>query len=446
MTYDYDLIVIGAGPGGLAAAKRAAKYGARVAIAESSHLGGTCANLGCIPKKLMVYAADFPTLFAAAQGYGWSKSQSQFHWQHFVAARDRELDRLRRSQQQSLSDAGITIFRGRAVFLDEHTLEVTDCKVTADKILVAVGGKPTKPNIPGVEHAITSDQMFSLKQLPQRIAMLGGGYIGVEFASILRGFGAEVFLLNREKCILTGFDDTLSEAVREGLAKRGIQCLCDTTIEAITSTSEGLHLALSESAEPITVDAVLCAIGRVANLEDLGLEQIGIELHQKAIAVDAHSRTSQPHIFAVGDCTNRKQLTPVARAEGRAFADTQFGDYSWTVDYDSVPSAVCSRPEAAAIGLTEAQAREQLGDSVSCFQSEFKPLFHSLSGEKTTMLVKLVVNRENDRVIGLHIVGDNAAEIIQGFVLAMQKGVTKADFDRTIGIHPSSAEELFTIG
>jgi glutathione reductase (NADPH) len=443
MTYDYDLFVIGAGPGGLSAAKRAAKYGAKVAIAEASHLGGTCTNLGCIPKKLMVYAADFAGWFEASQGYGWKSEPPQFDWQRFVTARDQELDRLRQSHQRSLIKAGVNLFQSQAKFLDLHTIEVADQKVTADKILIAIGGKPIKPDIPGIKHALTSEQMFHLKQLPKRIAMLGAGYIGVEFASVLRGFGAEVFLINKEHCILHGFDESVSQAVREGLLKRGIHNLCSTTIEKITPVAEGLHLTLS-NAETIVVETVLCAIGRSANLENLGLEQVGVEMNQKAIAVDIHSRTSQPHIFAVGDCTNRKQLTPVARAEGRAFADTQFGDYSWTVDYASVPSAVCARPEAASIGMTESQAQEKL-EKVRCYQSEFKPLFHSLSGQDTKMLIKLVTNEENNQVIGLHIVGENAAEIIQGFVLAMQRGITKQDFDRTIGIHPSSAEELFTI-
>ncbi|MGV0026021.1 glutathione-disulfide reductase [Phormidesmis priestleyi] len=441
--YDYDLFVIGAGPGGLSAAKRAAKYGAKVAIAEASHLGGTCANLGCIPKKLMVYAADFADWFEASKGYGWKGEPPQFDWQRFVKARNQELDRLRQSHQKSLEKADVNLFQSRAKLLDLHTIEVADQKVTAAKILIATGGKPIKPDIPGIEHTLTSDQMFHLKQLPKRVAMLGGGYIGVEFASVLRGFGAEVFLMNKEHCILNGFDETVSQAVREGLLKRGIHSFCSTTIEKITPVAEGLNLTLS-NAETIVVDTVLCAIGRSANLENLGLEQVGVETDKKAIVVDVHSRTSQPHIFAVGDCTNRKQLTPVARAEGRAFVDTQFGDYSWTVDYTSVPSAVCARPEAASIGLTESQAQEKLG-KIRCYQTEFKPLFHSLSGQDTKMLIKLVTDEENSQVIGLHIVGDNAAEIIQGFVLAMQRGITKQDFDRTIGIHPSSAEELFTI-
>ncbi|KAM3097500.1 glutathione-disulfide reductase [Phormidesmis sp. 146-35] len=441
--YDYDLFVIGAGPGGLSAAKRAAKYGANVAIAEANHLGGTCANLGCIPKKLMVYAADFADWFEASKGYGWQGEPPLFDWQRFVTARNQELDRLRQSHQNSLHKANVNLFQGRAKLLDLHTIEVADQKVTANKILIATGGKPIKPDIPGIEHALTSDQMFNLKQLPKRVAMLGAGYIGVEFASVLRGFGSEVFLMNKEDCILHGFDQSVSQAVREGLLKRGIHNFCNTTIDKIIPVNEGLTLTLSNG-ETIVVDTVLCAIGRSANLENLGLEQLDVEMDQKAIAVDVHSRTSQSHIFAVGDCTNRKQLTPVARSEGRAFADTQFGDYSWTVDYASVPSAVCARPEAASIGLTESQAQEKLG-KIRCYQTEFKPLFHSLSGQDVKMLIKLVTDEETDQVIGLHIVGDNAAEIIQGFVLAMQQGITKQDFDRTIGIHPSSAEELFTI-
>lgn len=445
MTYDYDLFVIGAGPGGLAAAKQAAHYGARVAIAEANHLGGTCANMGCIPKKLMVYAADFGHLAEASKGYGWSGEQPHFSWTKFVRARDQTIERFRQSHERSLTKLGIRLIRDRAQFIDAHTLEVGEQKITADHILIAVGGHASKPDIPGIEHAVTSKEMFHLPQLPKKIAIIGGGYIGVEFASALHAFGTDVFLMSHEHCILNGFDPAISTAIHKGFTDRGIQVACNTTAEEIIQTDRGLQLILSGDSADITVDLVLCAIGRTPNLENLGLEQVGVEIDQRAIAVDAHSRTSQPNIFAVGDCTDRKQLTPVALSEGRAFADTTFGDYAWTVDYDSVPSAICCRPEAASVGVTEQQAQTQLGDAVRCYQSEFQPLFHSLSGQNEKALIKLIVNGEDDRVIGIHIVGDHAAEILQGFALAMKQGITKQELDRAIGIHPSSGEELFSI-
>jgi len=445
MTYDYDLFVIGAGPGGLAAAKQAAHYGARVAIAEANHLGGTCANMGCIPKKLMVYAADFGHLAEASKGYGWSGEQPHFSWTKFVRARDQTIERFRQSHERSLTKLGIRLIRDRAQFIDAHTLEVGEQKITADHILIAVGGHASKPDIPGIEHAVTSKEMFHLPQLPKKIAIIGGGYIGVEFASALHAFGTDVFLMSHEHCILNGFDPAISTAIHKGFTDRGIQVACNTTAEEIIQTDRGLQLILSGDSADITVDLMLCAIGRTPNLENLGLEQVGVEIDQRAIAVDAHSRTSQPNIFAVGDCTDRKQLTPVALSEGRAFADTTFGDYAWTVDYDSVPSAICCRPEAASVGVTEPEAQTQLGDAVRCYQSEFQPLFHSLSGQNEKALIKLIVNGENDRVIGIHIVGDHAAEILQGFALAMKQGITKQELDRAIGIHPSSGEELFSI-
>ena len=446
MIETYDLFVIGAGPGGLAAAKQAVHHGARVAIAEASQLGGTCANMGCVPKKLMVYAADFAHYADASKGYGWSDDRPRFDWAKFVKARDQAIDKFRQAHTRSLTQKGIRLIPDRAVLLDAHTVEVAGQKITADKILLAVGSHPNRLTVPGAEHTVASDQMFNLPQLPQKIAIIGGGYIGVEFASALRGFGVEVFLMNHEHCLLNGFDPAISAAIHHGLTQRGIEIACNTAIKEIVAHDRTLQLTLSDHPTPITADLVLCAIGRSANLSNLGLEQVGIEIDRGAIAVDAHSRTSQPNIFAVGDCTNRKQLTPVALSEGRAFADTIFGDQAWTVDYESVPSAVCCRPEAASVGMTEPQAKAHLGEAaVHCYQRDFQPLFYSLSGQPDRALIKLVVNRATDQVIGIHIVSDHAAEMLQGFALAMQKGITKQDLDRTIGIHPSSAEEIFSM-
>ena len=447
MSYDYDLFVIGAGPGGLAASKRAAQHCAKVGIAEPSDLGGCCVNRGCVPKKLMVYAADFAQSSETAVDYGWGQAKIQFDWQRFVAHRDQEIQRLRQGQQEALEAAGIDLISQRAAFIDAHTLAVGDRSITARKILIAVGGKPIKPKIAGIDHALTSNEMFELKQLPSRIAIIGGGYIGVEFASILQGLGSQVTLLDHEPCILSGFDEDVRVAVRNGLIQRGVISLCNTNVQSIERISEGLRLGMEgDRSDPLTVDVVLYATGRTPNLEGLHLEQAAIAVKDKAIAVDADSRTSQAHIFAIGDCTNRVQLTTLARAAGRAFADTEFGNQPRTVNYDLVLSAVCSRPEAAAVGLSEAQAQTQHGeDQVRCYRSEFQPLFYSLTRHPQKTLIKLVVQRKSDRLLGIHMVGENAAEIVQSLAIAVQQGMTKAEFDKNIGIHPSTAEEFFSL-
>lgn len=447
MSYDYDLFVIGAGPGGLAASKRAARYGAKVGIAEPSHLGGCCINRGCVPKKLMVYAADFAQLSETMVDYGWSQVKPQFDWQGFVARRDQEILRLRQVQQQALADAGVDLIPQRAVFIDAHTLQVGDRSITADKILIAVGGKPIKPKITGIEHVLTSNEMFGLEQLPNRIAIIGGGYIGVEFASILQGLGTQVNLIDHESSILSGFDNDVRLAVQNGLIQRGITIFYDTNVQSIEPISEGLQLITEgDRSGSLMADIVLCATGRTPNLEGLQLENAAIELQEKAISVDVDSRTSQPHIFAIGDCTNRVQLTTLARAAGRAFADSEFGNQTHPIDYDLILSAVCSRPEAAAIGLSEAQAQAQHGiDGVICYSGEFESLFHSLTHRSQKTLLKLVVHRESDRLLGIHMVGENAGEIVQSLAIAVQQGMTKAEFDQNIGIHPSSAEEFFSL-
>ncbi|HEY9881965.1 MAG TPA: glutathione-disulfide reductase [Thermosynechococcaceae cyanobacterium] len=445
MTYDYDLFVIGAGLGGVAAAKQAAQYGVTVAIAEQAQAGGCCVNRGCVPKKLMVYASAFARLQRDAIAYGWSKSEHRFDWQQFVTVRDREIQRLRQVQMQALQTAGIAFINERATFVDAHTLAVGDRKITAAKILIAVGGKSIKPAIDGIEYALTSDEMFSLKALPKQIAILGGGYIGVEFASILHGFGCEVTLLNHEHCLLSGFDADLAAAVHQSLNDRGIQALCRTTIKTIEPVTEGFRVTLEgESAATLVVETVLCAAGRAPQLDELGLENAGVEA-DRAIAVDDYSRTSQPHIFAVGDCTNRLQLTPVAKAEGKAVADTVFGQQPQVVHYDYVPSVVCSDPEAASVGLSEATARKKLGAAIACYQSEFQPLFYSLTDRPQQSLVKLVVEEHTDRVLGVHMVGDHAAEIVQSLAVSLQMGITKQAMEQAIGIHPSSGEEFFSL-
>ena len=445
MAYDYDLLVIGAGSAGLAAAKQAASYGATVAIAEPAQLGGVCTNRGCIPKKLLVYAADFARSFADAPQYGWSFGTTEFDWQRFVINRDREIERIHQSQQQALSKAGIDIIPERAIFVDAHTVTVGDRRLSAEKMLIAVGGKPIKPDIPGIEHALTSDQMFGLRSLPKRLVIMGGGYIGVEFASTLQALGVAITLVDRADSLLTGFDRDLSATVQKAMTHCGVRILCKTTVKEIQQASGELKIHLSgEYSETLIGDAVLCAIGRVPDLESLNLEQAGIELAGKAIAVDAYSRTNQPNIYAAGDCTDRLALTPVARAEGSAFADTVFGNQPRQIDYGFIPSAVFTYPEAAAVGMTESQAQERYGaDAIGCDCVEFVPLFDRLTDSPQPAFFKQVYLHESGQVVGIHLVGRQAAEMIQGMTLALKRGITKQDIQNTIGIHPTSAEEFF---
>ncbi len=453
----YDLFVIGAGSGGLSAAKRAASYGARVAIAEHDLVGGTCVIRGCVPKKLMVYASGFSHAYQDALGYGWSKVQSSFDWQRLIADVNQEVHRLSQLHISFLEKAGVELIQGHVTFLDTHTLEVEGQQITADKILIAVGGEAVKPDLPGFEYAITSREIFHLKQQPQRIAIIGGGYVGLEFASIFNDLGSQVTQIIRGEQILTGFDEDIRIGVQEGITKHGIRMLCNTEVKQIEQVPEGLSLTLSGSTQDtLIVDTVLCATGRAPNLSQLGLENIEVSITTgkvdglgystlNAIAVDEYSCTTQANIFAVGDCTDRINLTPVAIAEGRAFADTEFGNKPRAASHEGVPSAVFSNPEAATVGLTEDQAREKYGESVQCYRSKFRPLFHSLTGRDEKTLVKLVVEGNSERVLGAHMVGEHAAEVIQGMAIAINMGATKKDFDTTLGIHPTVAEEFVTL-
>lgn len=446
MTFDYDLFVIGAGSGGLAASKRAASYGAKVAIAEHDLVGGTCVIRGCVPKKLMVYASHFSHLYQDAIGYGWSQVESQFDWTKLVEVVDQEVRRLSQVHINLLEKAGVELIAGYAKFVDPHTVEIGDRKITAGKILIAVGGEAYKPPIPGIEHAVTSRGMFHLKEQPKRMAVIGGGYIGVEFACIMNGLGTQVTQIIRRDLILQGFDEDIRTNIQEGMSKHGIQFITEHLVKNIEKTPEGLTLSFSgEGQEPITVDTVLVATGRTPSLEGLSLENAGIETAKGAIVVSKDSRTTQPHIYAVGDCTDRINLTPVAIAEGRAFADTEFGHNPRAISHQNVPSAVFSQPEAATVGMTEIEARDKFGDSIQVYKAKFRPMFYSLAGADEKTLVKLVVEGHTDRVLGVHMVGKDAAEIIQGMAIAVNMGATKKDFDRTIGIHPSTAEEFVTL-
>ncbi|MBE9189770.1 glutathione-disulfide reductase [Gloeocapsopsis crepidinum LEGE 06123] len=455
MSYNFDLFIIGAGPGGIAAAKQAASYGKRVAIAEQEVIGGTCVNRGCIPKKLIVYAADVALQDKIAPNYGWSECQRQFDWSKFIAKVYQHVKSIQKSYLETLHKKDVELIRGRVKFVDPHTVEIGDCallstggdrKITADKILIAVGGHPNKPDIPGIEHAVTSREMFQIQQLPKRIAIVGGGYIGVEFASMMNAFGVEVTLMDTDELILDGFDKDIRSSVQDGLIQRGIRFLGKTTAKEIKQSAQGLQITLSgDTEQTITTDTILVATGRVPNTKDLGLENAGVELGKKgAIQVDDYNRTTQDNIFAVGDCISRVPLTPVARTEGEAVAKTAFGQPQ-KVDYEYVTSAVFARPEAATVGMTEDKAREKYGDAVRCYKTEFEPLLYSIVDRNEPTMMKLVVDSNTDQVLGAHMVGEHAADIIQSLAVAVRKGITKEDFDATIGIHPTTGEEFLTL-
>jgi glutathione reductase (NADPH) len=452
MPFDYDLVVIGAGSGGLAASKRAASYGAKVAIIEGDLVGGTCVIRGCVPKKLMVYASTFSHLYEDAQAYGWSPVEPSFDWSKLVSAVNTEVLRLSQLHIGLLEQNGVELIQGRGTLVDANTVVVGDRQLTAQYILIAVGGAPVKPPFPGIEHSITSNEMFHLSEFPQRFAVVGAGYIGVEFAGIMRGLGAEVTQIIRGDRILRGFDGDIRTAIQEGMATHGIRVVSEANPETlkIEKTEAGLQLTIEAKGEleTIVADAILCATGRQPKLEGLGLENAGVTVTEAgAIAVNLDSSSvSQPHIYAVGDCTDRINLTPVAIAEGRAFADTVFGHIPRYITHQNVASAVFSQPEAATVGMTEEAAIEQLGTAgIQVYRSRFRPMLHSLTGAEERTLMKLVVDRTTDRILGAHMVGKDAAEIIQGVAIAVNMGATKKDFDATIGIHPSSAEEFVTM-
>jgi glutathione reductase (NADPH) len=442
--YDYDLFTIGAGSGGVAASRRAASYGPRVAIAESVRVGGTCVLRGCVPKKLLVYGAHFAEELADAAGFGWAVEGASLDWGRLVAAKDRELDRLNGIYINMLRNAGVTIIDGHARLVDAHTLEVAGKRVTAETILIATGGAPSLPQIPGIEHAITSDGALDLKSLPKRVAIVGGGYIAVEFAGIFRAAGVEVTQILRADTVLRGFDEDVRQVLAEEMGKKGIQIRAGTRVTGIDRRSDGLALALDTGGE-LVVDCVLYATGRRPNTRDLGLAEVGVTLNKAgAIAVDEWSRTTVPNIYAVGDVTDRINLTPVAIAEGRAMAETLYNKNPMIMDHENVPSAVFSQPPIGSVGLTETQARSYYR-AIDVYAARFRPMKHTLSGRDERTFMKLVVDRASDRVLGCHMVGADAPEIIQGLAIAVKCGATKAQFDRTVGIHPTAAEEFVTM-
>jgi glutathione reductase (NADPH) len=448
MNYDFDLFVIGAGSGGIATARRSAEYGAKVGVAEFDRLGGTCVNRGCIPKKLMVYASHFLELFTDAEGYGWSGVKSQLDWPKMITAVNNEVTRLNGIYQRMLDNSKVELVTGHGKFIDHHTIQVGDRTVTADKILIAVGGIPVRPDIPGIEHAIVSDDIFNLKAQPKRMVILGGGYIGSEFACIMNGLGTEVTQIVRQDLILRGFDNDLRSAVQEGMVHHGVKIINQIQGLSIAKTDTGVAVTVNtkDGESVILADAVsLAALGRKPNTANLGLENVDVKTHNGAILVNASSQTNVENIYSVGDCTDTMQLTPVAINEGRAFADTMFGNKPRTMNYADIPTAIFTTPEAATVGLTEEEAREMHGDAIKVYRSSFRPMYYVLPNKQEKTLMKLVVETTTDRVLGAHMVGDHAAEIIQGVAIAVKMGATKADFDATVGIHPSSAEEFVTM-
>ncbi len=440
---DFDLFVIGGGSAGVRCARISAGYGARVGIAEERFWGGTCVNIGCVPKKLLVQAGEYGGWAEDAAGFGWTITKGPHDWGKLIAAKDREIDRLEGIYRKLLTNAGATIFDGRAVLVDEHTLEVAGQRITAERIVIATGGYAERPDIPGAELGIISDDAFYLKTMPRHVVMVGSGYIAVEFAGIFRALGAEVHLVYRQPLPLRGFDLDIREAAEAALMEQGIHLHPDSRLERLEADGERRVLTLAGGTR-IDTDLVFFATGRRANVRGLGLEKAGIELNAKeAIKVDEQLRTSCPHIYAMGDVTDRINLTPVATAEGHALADTLFGGQSRTVPLWNVPSAVFMTPPIATVGLSEEKA-SALGP-VDIYLTRFTPMRHALSGRGRKATIKLVVDQATQKILGVHMLGEDAAEIMQGMAVAVVMGATKADFDRTIGIHPTAAEELVTM-
>ncbi len=444
-TYDYDLFVIGVGSGGVRAARMSAQYGARVATAEEKYMGGTCVNVGCIPKKLFVYASHYRDDFSEARGYGWLSQQPDFNWSTLLANKDKEILRLNGIYEGLLEGAGVTHFNGRARILDAHTISIGDQEVTTDKILIATGGWPTKQKIPGAEYIITSNEAFYLDTLPERALILGGGYIAVEFAGIYAGLGVQTELAYRGPLFLRGFDDDVRGLVRSELEQKEIKLSFNSTLASVESTPTGVLRATFEDGRVIETDVILAATGRKPAVADLGLETVNVAQRENgAIIVNDQYQTSEPNIFALGDVTDRIQLTPVAIQEAMCFASTQFAGKPLVMDYSDIATAVFCQPNIATVGLTEAEARSQY-PAVRIYRSQFRPLKHPLSGSREQSLMKVVVDEATDRVVGIHMVGAEAGEIIQGLAVAMKAGVTKAMMYQTVGIHPTAAEEFVTM-
>lgn len=446
MAYDFDLYVIGAGSGGVRAARFAAGFGAKVAVAESRYLGGTCVNVGCVPKKLLVYGAHFAEDFEQSSGFGWSLGEANFDWTTLIANKDREINRLNGIYRNLLVNSGVTLHEAHAKIVGPHEVEVNGERFTAKNILIATGGWPQIPEIPGHEHAISSNQAFFLKELPKRVLVVGGGYIAVEFAGIFHGLGANTTLLYRGDLFLRGFDGSVRKHLQEELTKRGMDLQFNADIARIDKQPDGSLKATLKDGRVLEADCVFYATGRRPMLDNLGLENTDVQLTDKGfIKVDEQYQTSEPSILALGDVIGRVQLTPVALAEGMAVARRLFKPEQYRpVDYKMIPTAVFSLPNIGTVGLTEEEAREA-GHEVVIYESRFRPMKLTLTECQEKTLMKLVVNGKTDKVLGCHMVGPDAGEIVQGLAIALKAGATKRDFDDTIGVHPTAAEEFVTM-
>ncbi len=447
---EVDFFVIGAGSGGVRASRIAASLGAKVAVCESGDLGGTCVNIGCVPKKLMVYGAHFSAEVEQAAGYGWTVEPPRHDWAKLIENKDREILRLNGIYERLLESRGVTILRGRGVVRGPNEVHVTlgsgeVVKVRAKYILVATGGRPTVPAIPGAEHVMVSDHVFRLRQMPKRILVVGGGYIAVEFAGIFKGYGAEVTLVHRGHLFLRGFDRDVRAHLASEMLAHGVDLRFHRDLVSVEKLEGGALRAKLSCDTTLEVDAVLTAIGRVPNTSNMGLEEVGVQLDARGgVRVDERFRTSVKSIYAVGDAIDRIQLTPVAIAEGMLVAQNLFGGRDARVDYDNVPSAVFSDPPIGTVGLTEEEARAEIG-AVDIYKSKFTPMKETMTGFGSKTFMKLVVDRNSRRVVGVHVVGPDAGELVQGFAVALKCGATKEVFDATIGIHPTAAEELVTM-
>lgn len=446
MSHDFDLFVIGAGSGGVRAARFAAGFGARVAVAESRYLGGTCVNVGCVPKKLLVYGAHFTEDFEQAAGFGWNLGEANFDWPTLIANKNREIQRLNGIYRNLLVNSGVSLLEGHARILGPHRVEVNGQAYSAGHILIATGGWPQLPDIPGKELAISSNEAFHLQQLPRRALVVGGGYIAVEFASIFHGLGAQTSLLYRGEMFLRGFDGAVRRHLREELDKKGLDLQFNSDIERIERLADGSLLATLRDGRELATDCVFYATGRRPMLDNLGLENTAVELDERGfIRVDEQYQTREPSVLALGDVIGRVQLTPVALAEGMAVARRLFRPEEYRpVDYRNIPTAVFSLPNIATVGLSEEQARAE-GYQVKIFESRFRPMKLTLTDSQERTLMKLVVDADSDRVLGCHMVGPEAGEIIQGLAVAIKAGATKQIFDETLGIHPTAAEEFVTL-
>lgn len=443
--YDYDLFVIGAGSGGVRAARMSAGYGARVAIAESRYLGGTCVNVGCVPKKLFSYAAHFPENIHDAAGFGWDVPSPRLDWPRLRDNKTREIERLNGIYGNMLNNAGVTIINGHASIVDSHTVDVGGKRYSAERLLIAVGGWPFTPDIPGAEHIISSNEVFYLDELPRQAVVVGGGYIATEFAGILQGLGVEVTQIYRGPLFLRGFDQEIREHLVTEMRQQGVTLVFNDNVTAIEKRAEGDFQLSLESGGTMSTGLVLYATGRKPLLDNLGLENTEVTLNDKGyIAVDSTFQTADPSIYALGDVTGGIELTPVALAEGMNLAKRLFAGIDEPLDYDYIPTAIFSQPNISTVGYSEEQARDKFGE-ISVFTSRFRHLKHTLTDNPSKVFLKLVVDRASDRVVGAHMLGDDAGELIQGIAVAIRAGATKRDFDTTIGIHPTVAEEFVTM-